>query len=483
MFKNKFIAALLNFWLFLAFASGIVIAYHFPSFLIFIFLFIISAILSIFFYKKQTLLLSDVFIVILFISLGALIFLPHAYQNPDNFFNQENAYTLKVSSLPACRHSQNTFFAEISKINGIPIVLRARVVDYTRKMKYLDQYETTGRLSRRKFGNFDFYSLWIKSNAVSIELPAHIEDRITRRLTYHLLDVFKKNLTDESYRFLASVFLGRRELLERDEKSVFTDAGIAHLLAISGSNIGLTAVVLFFILKLFSVKFRVCLLISIFFLVIYTFITGSSPPTLRATIMYAVFSASFFVKRKLNPFNSLGLAGVICLLLQPTWLFDVGFQLSFLSIFALILGFKMFPIRPSRLEFLNQVQYLFFSSLYVTILITPLVAYYFGRIYILSIFNNIILIPFFTLILVANFLLIIFSPFQIIAQSIGAILSALIPIFYKLSQCLGSLKFSFINFYFSMRAVFFYYLILSVFLIAKARLSRFRISFNSTRST
>jgi competence protein ComEC len=181
--------------------------------------------------------------------------------------------------------------------------------------------------------------------------------------------------------------------------------------------------------------------------------------------MYTVFSLSFFVKRKLNPFNSLGLAGLVCLLINPSWLFDVGFQLSFLSIFALILGFKIFPIRSSKIEFINQLKYLFFSSLYVTILITPLVAYYFGRIYILSVFNNIILIPFFSLILTINFILLVLSPFKLIAQSVGSVLSGLIPAFYNLSKFLGSIKFSFFSCYFSLQAVFVYYFILAIALV------------------
>jgi competence protein ComEC len=215
---------------------------------------------------------------------------------------------------------------------------------------------------------------------------------------------------------------------------------------------------------LFNLKFRVCLLVSLFFLFFYTFITGATPPTLRAAIMYGVFSLSFLAKRKLNALSSLGLAGLTCLLVNPSWFFDVGFQLSFLSIFALILGFKFFPVRPFKQEFFNQLQYLFFSSLYVTILITPLVSYYFQRVYILSVLNNIILIPFFSIILIINFILLIFSPLNFIAQFIGEVMSILIPFFYKISQLLGSIKLSFIAYKFSPKVIFLYYLIIIAFI-------------------
>ncbi len=449
----------------IAFALGIIIGFYFPSFLAFMLLFLFSVSLIFIFSNRQKFLFSDIFIMFLFLSLGALWYLPFSYQNIDNFLWKGNNFALKVSSMPKENVSRNTFLADIKKINGNCITQRARVVDCSKEMTYLNDYEVKARLSKVTIRDRAFYTLWVKSNPAPKELSISPWDRFNRKMTYRLLGILKNNLTDESYRFISSVFLGRRELLSKEEKNIFTDAGISHLLAISGSNIGLTAVVLFFIFKLFNIRFRVCLILSVFFLFVYTLITGANPPTLRAVIMYAAFCLSFFVKRKLNPFNSLGLAGFACLIVNPLWLFDVGFQLSFLSIFSLIFGFKIFPVKQYKAGYINQLQYLFFSSLYVTLLITPLVSYYFGKVYILSVLNNIVLIPFFTLILIVNFTLLVFSPLKFIAQPIAAVLSALIPLFYKVSRLLGSIRFSFIAYKFSVEAVFIYYIAIAGFII------------------
>jgi len=465
MFKHIFSPALLNFWLFIAFALGILIGFYFPYFLAFMLMFIFSTSLIFVFSNRRKFLFSDIFIMFLFLSLGALWYLPYSYRSVDKFLGGENIFVLKVSSMPKENISRNTFIADIEKINGDYITQRTKVIDYSRAMAYLNDYEVKARLSVATIGNTDFYTLWVKSNSAPKKIPVGLWGKFNRKMTYRLLDVLKNNLTDESYRFISSVFLGRRELLSKEEKNIFTDAGISHLLAISGSNIGLTALVLFFIFKLFNIKFRACLILSVLFLFAYTLITGANPPTLRAVIMYAAFSLSFFVKRKLNPFNSLGLAGLACLIANPLWLFDVGFQLSFLSIFSLILGFKMFPIKQYKVGYFNQLQYLFFSSLYVTLLITPLVSYYFGRIYILSVLNNIVLIPFFTFILLVNFTLLVLSPLKFIAQPIAGVLLALIPLFYKVSHLLGSIKFSFIAYKFSIEAVFIYYVVIAGFVV------------------
>ncbi len=465
MFKAVFSGALLNFWLFVFFALGIILGSLLPYFWVFLILFLISAGLGYFFYKKNKITLSDIFILILFLSLGAFWQLPYSSQKIDKFLNQENIYILKAASLPQGQGFRNVFFAELIKVNNIPARQRVKVIDYTKSMEYLNSYEVRAKLTKRQYAKSNFYSLWVKSKASLKELPMNICQKLTQKATNSLLDIFKNNLNDTAYRFLASVFLGRRELLTKAEAGIFKDAGIAHLLAISGSNIGLAAIVLFFILRLFYVRFRKCLLISLIFLFLYTFITGANPPTLRAAIMYLIFAAGYFVKRKINPFNSLGLAGLACLLINPAWLFDAGFELSFLSIFALIIGFKVFPIKPSQNAFISYLQYLFFSSFLVTLFITPLVSYYFGRVYILTVFYNVVLIPFFSFILMINFLLIIFSPLKFIAQAAGTVLSSLIALFYNLAQILGTFKFSFVAYTFSIPLIFVYYFILGAVLL------------------
>ena len=177
--------------------------------------------------------------------------------------------------------------------------------------------------------------------------------------------------------------------------------------------------------------------------------------------MFSVFAFSFFSKRKTNVFNSLASAGLIMLFLNPLSLFNVGFQLSFLSVFAIILSCKIFYIRASSNPNLNYIKQIFFCSLFVSLFITPLVSYYFGRVYILSIFYNVILIPFFTFILAVNFLLIIFSPIKWIAQSFGLILSLSIKIFGDFLRILGGLKLSFVSYSFKQLDIVVYYLALA----------------------
>jgi len=458
------LAGFLPFCLFLSFCGGIILGRCFPLFWIFFVVAIFSLSLVVFFYKQQKFFLSDISILSLFIFLGALWVIPSSKYKLDDFLHKEHQFSLKVVSLPQINATRNIFYAKIKKVGNISFNQKIKIMDYTRNMEYLGFYRTQGKLSRREYKGRNFYTLWVKKDTHLKQLPAGFSCKLAKLTTNYLLGVFKNNLSEQSYRFLASVFLGRRELLG-EEKEILTRVGGAHLLAISGLHIGLTSLILFFILRFFNIRFKARLIISLIFLCFYTFLTGGSPSTLRAAIMYSIFCFSFFLQRKTNLLNSLALAGFIALMVDSSILFNIGFQLSFTAVFAIILGFKIFSIKPAHNSALNYFKYIIFCSFFVTLFIMPLVSYYFGKIYILSSLYNLALIPFFTAILAVNFLLIIFSPLGFIAQSLGAVVSLLVSFFINIVRILGSIKFSFIAYTFSCRGIYIYYFFLAGILL------------------
>ncbi|MBU0694355.1 MAG: ComEC/Rec2 family competence protein [Candidatus Omnitrophica bacterium] len=458
-------AGLLNFWLFLIFALGITFGFRFPHPLLFIIFSLVSLVLIYFFYKRKNFFCSDICILLLFFFLGGLWVIPQAKRSQaiDTYVGREGVWPLKTISLPLKKSTGNTFYAVI-----LPFNKKVYVRDYTRSLEYLYSYKVTGKFSRRNYQDRDFYTFWVKKGAVIRRLPSPFWDRYARKTINYLLGVFKNNLKPQGYRFLASVLLGRREVLE-DEKQILTNAGVAHLLALSGLHLGFISLMLFFTLRLFYLPFRKCLIISVLFLLVYTFLTGMAQSTLRAALMCSFFSAGFFAKRRVNLLNSLGLAGLCALIMNPLALFEVGFQLSYLAVFALIVWFKMFPIKAFANRLLGYVWGLFSCSFCVTLFLTPLISYYFGRIYLLSVFYNLVLIPFFTLLLTIGFLLIIFSALGFIAQSIGAILSLGISWFISLTEALGSFRLSYFEYRFSFYMVWVYYLGLIIGLISIRR--------------
>jgi ComEC/Rec2-related protein len=458
--------------LFVFFLIGISLGYFFSLFWLFFVLSLASAGLAIIFYQKQNIFLSDIAISLLFVFLAAVWIIPGLINRTDKFIGRNNSkVVLTIISLPQEGISRRSLLGQIKSIDGYPLKQIVRIIDYSHKLEYRKQYVLIGRVNKKYFSGRQFYMFWVKKGAIIEELSLSLPQKILRSVSLQLLEIVKHNCSDQGYRFIASTFFGRRELF-RKEQGIFADAGISHLLAISGSNISLVSVAVFFILRFFGVKYRPGLLSALFLLFVYTFIVGAGAPVLRATLMSTVLALGFFLKRKINPLNPLGLAGLICLLIDPTSLFEASFQLSFLSVLALIMGFKYFPIKPAKTSIMSFLKYTFFASLYVTILITPLVGYYFGRVYFLSIFHNLILIPFFTLILTINFVLLIFSPLHFVADSLGQVLSLLIYFFLNFTESLSRIRFTYIDFYFSLLSAGIYYFIL--FVITRLIYQKFR---------
>ncbi|MFH1519227.1 MAG: DUF4131 domain-containing protein [Candidatus Omnitrophota bacterium] len=226
--KSKNHGHLLPLFIFLAFLIGIIIGRHLPLFWIFLIVCILCLSLVIFFHKRQRLLLYDIFIIVFFISLGTLWVIPSIKQDINSFLNKEAKFQIKVVSLPQEAVSRNIFYARIKKADKVPINKKIKIMDYTRGMEYLFSYQVQGKISKRNYKGTDFYTLWVKKDAEIKKLPVPFWDRFARRTTDYLLSVFKNNLSEQGYRFLASVFLGRREVLG-EEKQLLTNAGVAHL--------------------------------------------------------------------------------------------------------------------------------------------------------------------------------------------------------------------------------------------------------------
>jgi competence protein ComEC len=150
-------------------------------------------------------------------------------------------------------------------------------------------------------------------------------------------DVLKKNLPKEEAGLMRAFLLGDRYDIPKNVYELFKVSGVAHIIAISGFNIGIVASILFVILKMVPLPRTGQYVLTMGLLVSYCFLTGGQPPVVRATIMAVVFLAGFLVEREHESINTLSAAALILLLMNPMNLFDVGFQLSFVSVLSIII--------------------------------------------------------------------------------------------------------------------------------------------------
>jgi len=190
---------------------------------------------------------------------------------------------------------------------------------------------------------------------------------------------------------------------------------------------------------------HVRVLITIFFIVLFAAITSFSPSVLRAAIMFSLFLCSrLFSKRFRSSINSLCMAGVGILLVDPFSLFDIGFQYSFSAVLGILIASKplesIFPVSSRFSRFWLSI---IIMSLCAQIMILPWSLYYFGEVSTVSILSSLVAIPMATVIMVSSIFIILFdfiSP--IIAGALADILSTILNIFFEVMRWFSDLPYS-----------------------------------------
>jgi|GEM_PF-332964 len=135
----------------------------------------------------------------------------------------------------------------------------------------------------------------------------------------------------------ATILLGLREELPPDYTEAFVRTGTVHLLAISGLHVGMVVLLVWVLMRLAGARHKVEIFVVAGACLAYMFLSGARPCTVRATVLVELACLAALAGRRPFGWNTLAAAGLIILALNPTELFRLGTQLSFLSVGALFL--------------------------------------------------------------------------------------------------------------------------------------------------
>ncbi|HBB15580.1 MAG TPA: hypothetical protein DCZ97_00760, partial [Syntrophus sp. (in: bacteria)] len=234
------------------------------------------------------------------------------------------------------------------------------------------------------------------------------------------------------------MILGDQKEIPKDTMDKFSRTGTIHIIAISGFNIGIVAVFSIFVLRLFLKSSEYLLLrwnmttmttfFAILVVILYTFIAGSGISVVRASIMVVLFMVAILINRERDLYNTLALAAFLILLVSPTSLFDISFQLSFAAVASLLFLMPrltaLLPTFPSA-DFLSMTRrewllYHFkkvlralilfsFASLSATLGTLPLIILYFNRLSLITLAANLLVVPVLGIIAIPFCLLIVLA--------------------------------------------------------------------------
>ena len=189
---------------------------------------------------------------------------------------------------------------------------------------------------------------------------------------------------------LSAMVLGRLAVdLPYEIRDIFVQVGLAHILAASGFQVSFLLGIILAVTQRFSPKIRFSL--GLLTLLLYLGLTGISPSVLRATLMGLAVLIALVSQRQTKPLNVLLGVAILLLIANPTWIFDIGFQLSFLATLGLMVTV------PPLMQGLNWMPPFFASLIAVPLAVTiwtlPLQLYIFNVLSPYSILVNIIASP------------------------------------------------------------------------------------------
>ncbi|TRZ95361.1 ComEC family competence protein [bacterium] len=281
------------------------------------------------------------------------------------------------------------------------------------------------------------------------------------RIKHKMRDVIVKNLSPFSAGILNAIILGERQNLSAHTRDVLVYSGTVHIIAISGLHLAIVVFIILLILKIIKVPRKPRYILTILLLIIYCMLTGVNTPVVRATVMAIIFLLSYFLERKVNIYNSLSLAALIILAVNPWQLFEVSFQLSFLSVVSIVwLSPKIKSIFPEKLNKIPWIRFLisvFSVSFAAWLGLLPLIAHYFRILSPITILANMIIVPYMTIIVASGFSLALIG---ILIPSLTSIFAASNELFILILFKINSFLIAIPGAYFKLPSISFAYVLL-----------------------
>jgi competence protein ComEC len=419
--------------------------------------------------------LSGIAVTILFIALGGLLSWYKNIQHNQHWFgknyNNENTLVVTLLENPVEKTKSYKANASVDYIlrNDSCIKTKGTVILYFKKdsallhLAYGSQLVITKPLQEIKNsgnpGGFDYkrYSLfqgithqaYLKENEFAILSTTHktFFQLLINKSRSKVLSILRNNIKGEKELGLAEALLiGYKDDLDKTLVQSYSNTGVVHVIAISGLHLGLIYWLLTWFFKPLQKRktfkwIRPVLILA--GLWAFSLLAGAQPSVLRSAFMFTCIVLGDSFARKSSIYNTLALSALLLLCINPYWLWDVGFQLSYVAVLSIVIFmqpiYHWFYIKNKTLDFIWKLNAVTIAAQILTV---PIGIYHFHQFPNYFLLTNFLAVPLSSLIVLGEILLCAVSFIPIIALFIGKILHWLIWIMNSYIERIEMLPFS-----------------------------------------
>lgn len=301
------------------------------------------------------------------------------------------------------------------------------------------------RPQRRNPADFD-YGAYLQRRSIDalLQVDAPADVAITARppvygapvvaLRRHIHQQLDRLIAPPQARAIVRALLtGDRGLVTEATRTQFAETGLLHLLAISGLHVLLVGMVVYTLLRPMLIRARLRwqtaewtrAAVTLGLLTGFAILTGGRPSVVRAVVMAALFIGANGMQRHTHSLNTLGVAALVLLVYRPLALFDVGFQLSFAAVGAIVLLNPRFsaalPAAWQHGGWRGHLGALATVSLAATLGTMPVLLVHFGYVSFAGLVLNLVAIPLTALAMTAGLLTTLYGGwFDVVAVPLGA---------------------------------------------------------------
>lgn len=328
-------------------------------------------------------------------------------------------------------------------------------------LQLFDTISLSGRLSAPfKAGNpsqFDYgnylrnhraYSVFYAKDYVKLNSTLSFKEKTMQKINNYrenVINIHSKYLKSPNLEILGGIVFGDDAVSPpQNIKQSFINSGLLHILAASGMNVAFIYSFFFAIMSLFRINFKTKVSLGIVTVVIYSLMTGLGASVIRAACMLIFVLLGKLIDRDAHSISLLSFVALLMLIYNPMYINDVGFQLSFIVTFGILV------MAPAVARFKNKFLDFLAGTVAIPIIaqlwVIPIQIFYFNNISLYSVFANIMSVPILMVLSFGGFvssLLCAIKPLaSFICQVFDFILNPLLTILVNISDFWGQLPHS-----------------------------------------
>ncbi len=334
-----------------------------------------------------------------------------------------------------------------------------------RQLQYGDQLQFSAPISRIETAKnpkaFDF-SKYMHFRNIHFQAFVKTEDwrllqkakgfnimAVANRLQTRLVNILRKHITKENETTVAAaLIIGYRDEIPEEVKTAYINTGAMHVLAVSGLHVGFIFLFIQFLLDLIKSDRRgwkiAKTIIALLAIWGFALVTGASASVLRAATMFSFIIIGQAIQRDTNIYNTLAASAFFLLCINPYFLMDVGFQLSYLAVLGIVYFqpriYKLLYVKNKVIDYIWKLTAVSIAAQITTL---PISLYYFHQFPMYFWLSGLVVVPLSVIVLGGGLMLFVVDGIPLVGWAVGKLLAALIWIInqsiFLIEQIPGSL--------------------------------------------